>query len=197
MTPRLPATSGGTWWAVNTRIHTYWTPGRAWQTHTFGHITRERSSLWPCAANRGTSPCAPQCVDMTSRRDQPHQAWGRRTRPLGRSADMHREGAYRRPTGGAREQRGRRPLRAVPTAVPIPPPDATPPPPPRKKPRFRRSNRAVELASNRVHARRQARRRTSSGRALAGSEVTYSRGERGDCEQQLTRARLMRQLVSR
>jgi hypothetical protein len=74
---------------------------------------------------------------------------------------------------------------------PRPPPPHPTPPPPRKKPRVRGSNRAVELASNRVHARRQAGRGRSSGRALAGSEVTDSQGEGADGEQQLTRARLM------
>jgi hypothetical protein len=70
-------------------------------------------------------------------------------------------------------------------------------PPQHKKPRLRRSNRAVELASNRVHARRQAGRGRSSGLAPSGSEVTYSRGEGAGGEQQLTRARLMSQFALR
>jgi hypothetical protein len=65
------------------------------------------------------------------------------------------------------------------------------PPPQRKKPRVRRSNRAAELASNRVHAQRKGGRGSASGSALAGSEVIDSRGGCAECEHHLTRARLM------
>jgi hypothetical protein len=55
-----------------------------------------------------------------------------------------------------------------------------PPPPNARTPIAGRSNRAVELASNMVHAQRQAWRGRSSGRARAGSEVADSRGGGGD-----------------
>ena len=44
---------------------------------------------------------------------------------------------------------------------------------------------------------RQAGRRISSGRALAGGEVTDSRGEGAEVEQYLTRARLVSQCAQR
>lgn len=70
-------------------------------------------------------------------------------------------------------------------------------PPQHKKPRCRCSSRAAELASNRVHAQRQAGRDRASGLALARSEATGSRGESAEGEQHLTRAHQMSQFALR
>ena len=93
---------------------------------------------------------------------------------------MHREGAHRRLTGGAQEQvsgEGDYSERFRPQSPP-----SHPTPPPTQETlvpdRPGRSNRAAELASNWVHARRQKQDAANFQGALAGSEVVYSLGGR-------------------
>jgi hypothetical protein len=136
--------------------------------------------LWTRAATSHTPPCASRGVDMFSRRGHAQRPRGRHTHTLGRSADMHRsEGGI----GRVREAHGR-PTRTAERATPPRGSDRvlTTPIPPRP-PNARNPGSAAQTeeqswASNRVHARRQGRRRARQiFRARArGSKVTDSRG---------------------